>query len=1420
MTGNPFPGLRAFKQEETKLFFGRDGQSKELLKRLQESRFLALVGVSGSGKSSLVKAGLLPALEGGLMSAVDSDWRVAVFRPGNNPIGNMARALVTEAGLGGESGFEDVEAAIAETTLRRGNLGLLELLKQAKRKLRPNGRPRLGNNENILLVVDQFEEIFRIIEQYDELVRVKQLSEANSAAASTTENDGFDRHPREEASAFVKLLLDSTTKKGNKYDENLYIIVTMRSDYLGETAQFLGMPERINDGQYLIPRMSRDERRQAIVGPVAVGKGAIAEPLVNQLLNDAGENPGHLPILQHALMRMWDLAGPASQSNGGLNLDHYDKIGKLSGALSQHANEAFEELSPEHQDLAAKVFKCLTEKGLANREIRRPMTIADISVVVGANETDVKAIVECFRQDGRWFLMPPSSVKLESDTLVDISHESLISGWDKLSKWVNEEAESARTYKRLADTAILKERNAEEFYRGPALQLALKWREENAPNAAWARRYHPEFTKAITFLDDSRLDTQRREKAEKDRVAKELRRQRTYNIILGVLTVVIAGLGLFTYAFQRQRVATETKLKDDALAQRTKAIEATGKAQAAEQLARVAENHALDEEKKAREAADRLQISYDNEKALLRAANEAKATAIAERDKARRLQAENAEQTTIYGYFKRASDNLAGGSREAAVESLREALHHFEQKEKKPLSAPERRENKTNRISTHINIADVYRNSTDLDDNQVAVKEYDQALELMDDSDDNLAAPTLLKAGSVWAKSKIEEQGVKAAGYYEEAAEIFSKSDKKTDAVKAWITAGRILAKFPGENSDNRARKDFSEALKVRGNDKKLIAITNTAIGESYLEVLQEQSSADDDDEAKSEPDEAGNRENRTAAVMRANREAAEDKLREAGANYFLDSAKTYESLKDLKKAAEMQRRRGAILGGSDSYTLLNQADQAFQEAAVLYDRAGQASEQRDVLFEAGRVFAESRSGAGERLAEKTFESILKISEKSEAEKAATLKEIAQSYASSSHPDNKTKAVDYLHKSAVIYKMLDKKAEQVDVLIQAGNILRAFKDGTSKPVIEGLDLEVISVYNGDLPNQAKILNRLGDAYASSDEPAQREKALQYYRQATDVAHEAGDKRQQVNSLLDAGRILVEGDTEKEAKRTFDEAVKVYEGNVREQAATLSSIGLIYIIKEPAPWTDLALEYYDRAIALARKNSDRAVEVDAILLKAKGLDRLDDDEHQPAITELYRQAIAVYDNDPANQIETAITIGRTVAGPSKDAERLELAKPYFDKAVAVATNQPDKKILAGAHLEIGQVYALRDRKKAMEHLNIALTLYETEGDLYGQAMALYRLATTTTKNEEYVNRGLTLFEQVLPKVEASGNKKELADAFYAMAALYRRRRDYEETLDYYNRALEIYEKLPGQTLRAINTRNLIRNLQRQLDRSPR
>src|SRR5437764_10467924 len=323
---NPFPGLRPFETDEYLLFFGQDGQADELIARLQRSRFLAVVGTSGSGKSSLIRAGLMPALRGGMMAEAGSGWRIAVMRPGGDPIGNLASELVKqevlpEAGAGLPA--HEAEALI-DATLRGGSLGIVDVARQG----------RLNSAEKLLVVVDQFEELFRF-----------------RAARESTSN-------ADEASAFVKLLLEASRQR----ELPIYIVLTMRSDFLGDCAQFQGLPEAINEGQYLIPRMTRDERRFAVVGPVRVARARMSEPLVNRLLNDVGDNPDQLPILQHALMRTWDYWSAHRRNGQPIALEDYESIGGMAEALSLHADEAWAELPTERsRQVAEKLFKELTE---------------------------------------------------------------------------------------------------------------------------------------------------------------------------------------------------------------------------------------------------------------------------------------------------------------------------------------------------------------------------------------------------------------------------------------------------------------------------------------------------------------------------------------------------------------------------------------------------------------------------------------------------------------------------------------------------------------------------------------------------------------------------------------------------------------------------------------------------------------------------------------------------------------------------------------------------------------------------------------------------------------------------------------------------------------------------------------------------
>jgi len=239
-----------------------------------------------------------------------SAWRIALMRPGNDPIGNLAQHLQAAAQSSQSPEDEpnhtpneerDMKHAILEATLHRSARGLVEAAKQLQ----------LEKHENLLVVVDQFEELFRFQKDI--------------------------KGGKEEAAAFVKLLLEATAQR----DVPIFVIITMRSDFLGDCAQFRDLPEALNDGQYLIPWMTRDQRHASMTGPAAVGGGEMTPRLVQRLLNDLGDDPDQLPVLQHALMRTWDHREEQSHNGVRMDVEDYEAVGQLTGALSWHADEAY-----------------------------------------------------------------------------------------------------------------------------------------------------------------------------------------------------------------------------------------------------------------------------------------------------------------------------------------------------------------------------------------------------------------------------------------------------------------------------------------------------------------------------------------------------------------------------------------------------------------------------------------------------------------------------------------------------------------------------------------------------------------------------------------------------------------------------------------------------------------------------------------------------------------------------------------------------------------------------------------------------------------------------------------------------------------------------------------------------------------------
>jgi WD40 repeat protein len=544
---NPFPGLRSFEEDEDYLFFGREEQTDELLKKLGNTHFLAVIGSSGSGKSSLVKSGLLPYLHSGYMAKAGSSWRVALTRPGNDPVGNVARALAGNSIL-----YDDIDesnqtmySSIIESTLRRSTLGLAEAVKQSN----------LSSHENLLVVIDQFEELFRF----------------NRYEKKNQEGKRDSLH-------FISLLLNASQQR----DVPIYVVFTMRSDFLGECTQFRGLPEAINQGQYLIPRMTREERKSAISGPVAVGGASMAPRLLTRLLNDVGDNPDQLPILQHSLMRTWDHWKETSSTEEPIDLQHYKAIGTMEKSLSLHAEEAYSELKTDKEKkLCETLFKSLTDKGANGQGIRRPCKMSEICAISNADISEIIPIIETFRKPSISFLMPPANVKLNENSIIDISHESLMRVWTRLIGWVEEETQSAEIYLRLSEAAALYHEGKSDLWTGPELQLTLNWKGETKLNDIWANRYDPSYERAFLFLDYSKDAYQTTLEQKEKRRKAVLKRTRLFAAILGI-AFLISILFLIFAVDQHQKARQSAEV---AVEQKNIAEQEEGKATEMQKLA-------------------------------------------------------------------------------------------------------------------------------------------------------------------------------------------------------------------------------------------------------------------------------------------------------------------------------------------------------------------------------------------------------------------------------------------------------------------------------------------------------------------------------------------------------------------------------------------------------------------------------------------------------------------------------------------------------------------------------------------------------------------------------------------------------------------------------------------------------------------
>lgn len=602
---NPYPGLRPYGENESRWFFGRSRETRDLLDRLTFHRFVAVMGSSGCGKSSLVRASLIPALRAGYNSTVPEAWRIATMRPGNNPIGRLAEAL-TRVLYPSDPDPDGRSANLAEE-LRGGSLGILRILREA----------HLPSECKLFVLVDQFEELFTIAEKNRDL-------------------------PQGEVRDFIQLLLDSAWTR----DFPIHVVITMRSENLGLCSRFADLAKAINDGLFLVPRLALSRLRDVIEFPV---EQDIEPALVTKLINDLGGGTDDLPILQHALMRLWD-ARSLRDPESPISLDDLDKVGDVGETIGKQIEE--EILGPleadgkgDERELVFGLFLEITEVGDDGQMNRQPKRFDELCRHLGCDADRLTSLIERFRKEGCSFLQPSQNETpvIGPGTLIDVSHESLIRQWEALRV-------RARERKLILDEIDLVEKTARDWER--------HGRDPGGLEPGGRRLGRARELLGLRPLDFSKVGQEFVEESlrEATRIARRAK------IFQSIVAAIVAGLLYFGAFFIHFKQVEAERAKAEAALSAVEAANAEMgkanadrdrlKAEAAKSDAERKASNALAEQKEAEAEALEATVAREQERAKAalaetKAALAEKKAALAEKKAAEALVAKEDEQVAI-----------------------------------------------------------------------------------------------------------------------------------------------------------------------------------------------------------------------------------------------------------------------------------------------------------------------------------------------------------------------------------------------------------------------------------------------------------------------------------------------------------------------------------------------------------------------------------------------------------------------------------------------------------------------------------------------------------------------------------------------------------------------------------------------------
>ncbi len=482
----PYVGLRPLRADESDIFFGRQTCTDELVQLLTQTHFLTVLGEAYCGKTSLMHCGIRPALHN------QAHWHIATMHPANDPFAQLISALLEPEALGElykqEFKNDTIAAQFLQQNLSEGSFGLQQLL---------DYKP-LPSEHKLLIICDQFEQIFH-----------------------------YQQSEPDKAQAFVNLLLDSSQPHSLNQTphSSIHVVLVMRSTHLDQCAIFSQLTQAIKQHLYLIPRLTEQQLYEVITQPAIVHNGLVSEELALQLLHEAHNKGDQLLLLQHLLMRMWELVPLGLPHHLDLLQFHKNKITSLEQALSAHLEDVYFEL----RDLQCKIAEILFQHlVVAHRDKNRPLhqsvSLESVAALAQVPWQEVAEVVTMFRRNPRNFLLPDNSVELRPDTQIQISHDAVVLYWHRLEEWCALEIEAGGNYQRIQQKALQQQQDKTAFLSRAELMQVWQWYRKDPPSDSWAQHYRCDLNLIRDYIKRSII----------------------YHAVFALLSLGLAGLVLVT----------------------------------------------------------------------------------------------------------------------------------------------------------------------------------------------------------------------------------------------------------------------------------------------------------------------------------------------------------------------------------------------------------------------------------------------------------------------------------------------------------------------------------------------------------------------------------------------------------------------------------------------------------------------------------------------------------------------------------------------------------------------------------------------------------------------------------------------------------------------------------------------------------